>query len=426
MDTTVPLAVRVRPQTLEAFVGQQHLLAKDKMLYRAIKADRVSSAIFWGPAGTGKTTLAGIIANKTQRPVAKLSAVTAGVKDIRQVVAMAEKQGRALLLLDEIHRFNKSQQDMLLPYIENGLLVIVGSTTENPYFEINGALRSRATLYQFQPLTREEVQLILKRALTDPEKGLGRYQVTVAQEALHFLSDVCGGDVRVALNALELAVLTTEPDLQDVIRLTVPVLEACVQRRMLRYDKNGDAHYHVASALIKSIRGSDPDAALHYLARALSAGESVEFIARRLVISAAEDIGLAQPQALVIANAAAQAAHFVGMPEARIILAEAAIYLALCPKSNSAYLAVEQALTDIQEKDTGPVPVHLRDISYVGAKRLGHGRGYCYPHNYPGAYVPQQYLPDPLVGVSYYHPNDRGVELRLKQRWKQLQLLKKR
>lgn len=412
----LPLAAKMRPRNLEEFVGQRHLLGKDKLLYRAIKAGRLGSAIFYGPPGTGKTTLAEIIAYTAQKPFERLNAVTCGVKDLRQVAEKAQRSGGVILFLDEIHHLNKSQQDALLPYVEQGLITLIGSTTENPFFEVNNALRSRSTLFQFESLTPADVEQILNQALMDQERGLGNYSVKLYPEALEHLVHASGGDARTALNALELGVITTEPNEQGIVEYTLPVAEECLQQRMLKYDKSGDNHYDVASALIKSIRGSDPDAALHYLARMIAGGEDVKFIARRLVISAAEDIGLAQPQALQLATAGAQSVQFVGLPEARIILSEVVIYLALCPKSNSAYLAIDKALADVRKRDCGSVPLHLRDAHYQGASQLGHGRGYKYPHDYDVAWVPQQYLPDPLQGVKYYQPKDLGVEQKMKDK----------
>ncbi|MTI80089.1 MAG: replication-associated recombination protein A [Firmicutes bacterium] len=412
----LPLAAKMRPRDLDEFVGQRHILANNKMLYRAIKAGRLGSAIFYGPPGTGKTALAEIVAYTAERPFERLNAVTCGVKDIRSVADKTRKNGPVIMFMDEIHHLNKSQQDALLPYVEQGLITLIGSTTENPYFEVNNALRSRSTIYQFKPLQQEDIELIIKNALEDKERGLGDHIVNLTEEAFHHLVDSSGGDARSALNALELGVLTTEPDENGVVQYDLSVAEECLQQSKLKYDKAGDAHYDVASALIKSIRGSDADAALHYLARMIAAGEDVKFIARRLVISAAEDVGLAQPQALQIATAGAQAVQFVGLPEARIILGEVAIYLALCPKSNSAYKAIDMALNDVRNKDCGGVPVHLRDAHYKGAKNLGHGLNYKYAHDYPGGWVDQQYLPDKLVSVQYYCPKENGVEQKLKEK----------
>jgi len=416
MRSYTPLAARLRPRTLAEFVGQTHLLGEGKLLSRAIAAGRLGSAIFYGPPGTGKTALAEIAARTSGLPFVRLNAATCSVKEIKDIGERARREGKPVLLcLDEIHHLNKTQQDALLPYVEDGIITLIGTTTENPFFEIKGALRSRSTIFRFEPLNPGDVLTILRRALEDEERGLGKYPVDTEPGALEHIADVTAGDARAALNALELAVLTTPPGPDGIILLTLQVAEECVRQRALRYDKRGDTHYDVASAFIKSIRGSDPDAALHYLARALESGEDEKFIARRLVISAAEDIGLANPQALEIATAAAYAVQFVGLPEARIVLAEATIYLALSPKSNSAYQAVERALDDVRRKDTGEVPLHLRDASYHGAETFGHGAGYLYPHSYPGGYVRQQYLPDKLLGTVYYHPSDRGYESRLKE-----------
>lgn len=422
----LPLAARFKPRTLEEFVGQQHLLAEGKLLYRAIKAGRLGSAIFYGPPGTGKTALAEIAARMSGSPFVRLNAALTTVKELREVAGRAQQESKPVVLcLDEIHHLNKLQQDALLPFVEEGVVTLIGTTTENPYFEIVGALRSRATIFRFEPLSRADIETILQRALADPERGLAGYRVRLLPEALAHFAEACAGDARVALGALELAVLTTPPGPEGVIAIDLPTAEECIRRRALKYDKAGDTHYDVASAFIKSVRGSDPDAALHYLARMIAAGEDVKFIARRLVISAAEDVGLADPRALVIAQAAADAVQFVGLPEARIILAEAAIYLALAPKSNTAYLAIEQAIADVEKKETGQVPLHLRDASYYGAKSFGHGRGYKYPHDYPGGFVPQEYLPEELRGATYYRPTDRGAEATLKERLLRLRRLRK-
>jgi len=422
-----PLAARFKPLTLEEFVGQRHLLKEGGLLYRAIAAGRLGSAIFYGPPGTGKTALAGIAARAADSPFVRLNAALTTVKEIRETAARASASGHPVVLcLDEIHHLNKLQQDALLPFVEEGLITLIGTTTENPYFEIVGALRSRATIFRFEPLSAEDLQTILCRALADEERGLGSYTVDVENEALAHFADAAAGDARVALAALELAVLTTPPGDAGRITVDLPTAEECIRQRALKYDKTGDTHYDVASAFIKSIRGSDPDAALHYLARAIESGEDVKFIARRMVISAAEDVGLADPRALVIAQAAADAVQFVGFPEARIILAEAAVYLSLAPKSNSAYLAIERAREDVLQKETGQVPAHLRDASYRGAGAFGHGRGYKYPHDYPGGFVPQEYLPAELRGTSYYQPNDRGAEATLKERLERLRTLRQK
>ena len=425
MPPGVPLAARFKPRTLDEFVGQRHLLAPGKLLYRAIKAGRLGSAIFYGPPGTGKTALAEIAARSAGRPFVRLNAAITSVKEIREVAGRADAERQPVVLcLDEIHHLNKLQQDALLPFVEEGVVTLIGTTTENPYFEIVGALRSRSTIFRFAPLSPGDIKLILLRALADVERGLGSYQVRLLPAALEHLAGAAAGDARVALGALELAVLTTPYGPEGAIVIDLAAAEDCLQQRALQYDKAGDNHYDVASAFIKSIRGSDPDAALHYLARAIESGEDVKFLARRLVISAAEDVGLADPRALVVAQAAADAVQFVGLPEARIILAEAAVYLALAPKSNSAYLAVERALADVQKRETGPVPPHLRDANYYGARSFGHGRGYKYPHDYPGAFVAQEYLPEALRGTVYYQPNDRGAEAALKERLLRLRQLR--
>lgn len=412
-----PLALRMRPRTLDEFVGQEEIISEGKLLRRAIMADQLTSLIFYGPPGTGKTALAQVIANSTKAEFVQLNAVTAGVGDIRQVIQEAKErlgmyQKRTILFIDEIHRFNKAQQDALLPYVEDGTIILIGATTENPYFEVNPALLSRSQIFRLNPLKPEEIKLILKRALTD-ERGLGNLPIKIEEDALDHLAQVAAGDARRALNALELAALTTSPAEDGFIHIDLKVAEESIQQRAILYDKDGDQHYDVVSAFIKSMRGSDPDASLHWLARMLKAGEDPRFIARRMIILAAEDIGLADPQALSVAIAAAQAVEFVGMPEARLPLAEACIYLACAPKSNAVIKAIDAALKDIDEREIGTVPLHLRDGHYAGAKHLNHGRGYLYPHDFPGNYVKQQYMPDPLVGRVYYHPSNNGAEKKL-------------
>lgn len=422
----MPLAARMRPETLEEFVGQQHIIGKNKLLYRAIKADRLTSAIFYGPPGTGKTTLARIIANETKYAFKQLNAVTAGVKEIREIASEAQNyilnpKGKVILFFDEIHRLNKGQQDALLPYVENGTIILIGATTENPYFEVNKALLSRTTLFKFLPLKDEEIKLIIERCLCDKEKGLGNYKIKIDNKAIEHFINMSDGDARVVLNALELAALTTEPDDDGVINITLEVAQECVQQKALKYDKDGDNHYDIVSAFIKSMRNyMEPDAVLHWLARLIESGEKPEFIARRIIIAAAEDVGLANPAALQLAVAAAQAVERVGWPEARIILAEAALMVACSPKSNAAYLGIEKALEDVRNKKIGEVPINLRDSHYRGAEELGHGKGYKYSHDYPGARAVQQYMPYELQGARYYFPKDSGAEAKIKQRLERL------
>jgi len=419
-----PLAARMRPRTLEEFVGQEHIVGEGRLLRRAIEADRLfSSIILWGPPGTGKTTLAMIIARHTQSHFDTISAVMAGVNDIRQLVKAArDRRGmygqRTIVLVDEIHRFNKAQQDALLPHVEDGTIILIGATTENPYFEVIGPLVSRSRVFQLKPLTEDELRVILKRALTDEKRGYGRRKVRIDEEALAHLVRIAGGDARIALNALELAVESTPPDEQDVIHIDLKVAEDSIQRRALLYDKDGDAHYDTISAFIKSLRGSDPDAALYWLAKMIYAGEDPRFIVRRMIIFASEDVGLADPQALVVATSAAQALEWVGLPEAQYNLAEAAIYLATAPKSNSAG-AYFKALADVEREGKVEVPNHLKDATRDG-RALGHGQDYKYPHNYPGHYVRQQYLPDELQGRRYYEPGTLGYEREIAKRLKTL------
>ncbi len=422
LRTEAPLAMRMRPRNLDEFLGQEHIIGPGKVLRRAIESDRLSSLIFHGPPGCGKTALAAVIARRTKAHFEQLNAVTSGVADLRRVIKEArERQGmygrKTILFIDEIHRFNKAQQDALLPYVEDGTVILIGATTENPYFEVNPPLVSRSRVFAFKALTEEQVKKALRRALEDRERGLGKYRVQVDQEAMDHLVRVANGDARSALNALELAVTTTEPGEDGVRRITLEVAVDSIQKRAIRYDKDGDAHYDTISAFIKSMRGSDPDATLYWLARMLYAGEDPRFIARRMVIHAAEDVGLADPQALVVAVAAAQAVEYVGLPEARIPMAQAAIYIATAPKSNSVYRGIEAAMKDVGEKRTGDVPLHLRDSHYKGAAKLGHGKGYRYPHDYPGNWVDQPYLPKNLQGkVRYYQPSCNGYERELRQR----------
>lgn len=406
MDLNKPLAFRMRPKTLEEYVGQEHILGKDKILYRTIKADRLSSIILWGPPGCGKTSLARVISETTKYKFTRINAVTAGVGDIKNAVAeasnlMLNPSGKCILFIDEIHRFNKLQQDALLPYVENGTVILIGATTENPYFEVNKALISRSMVVKLEPLTIENIYQVLKRAIVS-EEGLGSYKIKIEDDTLRKIAEVSNGDVRTALNGLEVAVLTTKMNSEGVIEITNQIAADSVQNRKAIFDKNGDSHYDNISAFIKSMRGSDADAVIFYLARALNGGEDPMFLARRIVIAASEDVGMANPNALVIANNAMQAVHMVGMPEARLILAEAAVYIAESPKSNASYLAINRALEDVKNKDTGEVPMHIRNAPAEGMEQFGYHDGYKYPHNYPGHYVEQQYLPDKMVGTKYY------------------------
>ncbi|MCI9447464.1 MAG: replication-associated recombination protein A [Lachnospiraceae bacterium] len=414
-----PLASRLRPTKLEEVAGQQHIIGKDKLLYRAIQADKLSSIIFYGPPGTGKTTLAKVIANTTSAEFTQINATSAGKKDMEQIVQQAkDNQGmygkKTILFIDEIHRFNKGQQDYLLPFVEDGTIILIGATTENPYFEVNNALLSRSVVFELKPLAKEDIKKILLRALADEEKGLGAYHAQLETDALEFLADVANGDARAALTAVELGVLTTPRGADGRIRITLEVASECIQKRAVRYDKSGDNHYDTVSAFIKSMRGSDPDAAVYYLARMLYAGEDIRFIARRIMICAAEDVGNADPQALTVAVSAAQAAERIGMPEAQIILSQAVTYVACAPKSNAACMAIAHAMQAVKDTQASPVPVHLMDAHYRGAGKLGHGAGYLYAHDYPNHYVEQQYLPDNLAGQVFYEPTENGYEKQLK------------
>ena len=406
MNSNEPLAFRMRPTTLDEYVGQEHVLGKDKVLYRTIKADRLSSIILFGPPGCGKTSLARVISETTKYKFYKINAVTAGVADIKRVIEetknfMLNPAGKSILFIDEIHRFNKLQQDALLPYVENGTIILIGATTENPYFEVNKALISRSMVIKLEPLTEENILQILKNAL-ERKDGLGEYKIKIEEETLKKLALISNGDVRTALNGLEIATLTTAISEDGYIHLTDDVIKNSVQERKAVFDKNGDSHYDNISAFIKSMRGSDPDAAVFYLARALNGGEDPMFIARRIVICASEDVGMANPNALVVTNSAMQAVHMIGMPEARILLSEAAVYVARSPKSNASYMAINKALEDVKNKDTGEIPMHIRNAPIEGMKNLGYHEGYKYPHDYPGHYVEQQYLPDKMVGTKYY------------------------
>lgn len=418
MDKEAPLASRLRPTTLEEVVGQQHIIGKDKLLYRAIKADKISSIIFYGPPGTGKTTLAKVIANTTSAEFTQINATVAGKKDMEEVVKKAKDtlgmfQKKTILFVDEIHRFNKSQQDYLLPFVEDGTLILIGATTENPYFEVNGALISRSSIFELRPLEKEDIKTILLRAVNDTEKGMGSYHAQIEEDALEFLADIAGGDARNALNAIELGILTTERSADGIIHITLDVASECIQKRVVRYDKDGDNHYDTISAFIKSMRGSDPDAAVYYLAKMLYAGEDIKFIARRIMICASEDVGNADPMALTVAVSAAQAVERIGMPEAQIILSQAVLYVATAPKSNSAVNAVYAAMENVRTHKTS-VPSHLQDAHYKSSAKLGHGVGYKYAHDYPNHYVRQQYLPDEINGTKFYEPSDNGHEKEIK------------
>ena len=410
MDLSKPLAYRMRPKTLDEYVGQEHILGKDKILYRTIKADRLSSIILWGPPGCGKTSLARVISNTTKYKFTRINAVTAGIGDIKKAIEDASNlllnpSGKCILFIDEIHRFNKLQQDALLPYVENGTVILIGATTENPYFEVNKALISRSMVCKLNPLTEDDIFIILKRSLTC-EEGLGSYNIKIEDETLRKIAEVSNGDVRTGLNGLEVAVLTTSMDSDGFIHITDEIAAECVQKRKAIFDKNGDSHYDNISAFIKSMRGSDPDATIFYLARAINGGEDPVFIARRIVICASEDVGLADPNALVIATAAMQAVNMIGMPESRIILSEAATYVALAPKSNATYMGINKALEDVQNKDTGEIPMHIRNAPAEGMSDFGYGEGYKYPHDYPGHWIEQQYLPDKMLGTKYFN----GIE----------------
>ena len=407
MNSNQPLAFRMRPKTLDEYVGQEHVLAKDKILYRTIKADRLSSIILFGPPGCGKTSLARVISETTKYKFYKINAVTAGVADIKKVIEetknfMLNPIGKSILFIDEIHRFNKLQQDALLPYVENGTVILIGATTENPYFEVNKALISRSMVIKLNPLTEENIYKILKSAIQRKD-GLGEYNIKVEERTLRKLAGIANGDVRTALNGLEIATLTTAISEDGYIHLTDEVIKNSVQNRKAIFDKNGEEHYDNISAFIKSMRGSDPDATVFYLARALNGGEDPMFLARRIVICASEDVGMANPNALVVANSAMQAVHMIGMPEARILLSEAAIYVATSKKSNASYMAINKALEDVQNKDTGEIPMHIRNAPIEKMKELGYHEGYLYPHDFPGNYVEQQYLPDKMLGTKYYN-----------------------
>lgn len=415
MEKESPLASRLRPVFLDEVVGQQHIIGKDKLLYRAIKADKLSSIIFYGPPGTGKTTLAKVIAHTTSAEFTQINATAAGKKDMEEVIKQAKNnQGmygkKTILFIDEIHRFNKGQQDYLLPFVEDGTIILIGATTENPYFEVNGALLSRSIIFELKSLSKEDIKILLLRAVNDKEKGMGAYDAVLDEESLEFLADMANGDARAALTAIELGVMTTPRGEDGHIHITIEVAQECIQKRVIRYDKTGDNHYDTISAFIKSLRGSDPNAAIYYLARMLYAGEDIKFIARRIMISAAEDVGNADPNALTVAVAAAQAVERIGMPEARIILAEAVTYVASAPKSNASYIAIAQAMEAVEHTKTAPIPTHLQDAHYKSSVKLGHGVGYQYAHDYPLHYVRQQYLPDGLEDSKFYEPTNNGYE----------------
>lgn len=419
-----PLAARLRPRTLDEVVGQQHIVGKDKLLYRAIKADKLSSLIFYGPPGTGKTTLARVIANTTSSDFKQINATTSGKKEMEEVTEAAKQTAgmygkKTILFIDEIHRFNKGQQDYLLPFVEDGTIILIGATTENPFFEVNGALISRSMIFELKPLDTKDIKELIHRALTDSERGLGAYNADMSDEAVEALADISGGDARHALNAVELAVLTTDKSEDGRIHITLPIIEDCIQKRVVRFDKTGDNHYDTISAFIKSMRGSDPDAVMYYLAKMLYAGEDVKFIARRIMICASEDVGNADPNALQVAVAAAQAVERVGMPESQLILAQAATYIATAPKSNAS-CGIYEAMNTVKETGSLPVPAHLQDSHYKGAAKLGHGIGYKYAHDYKNHYVKQQYLPYELSGKEFYKPSDNGYEKKIKEHMKRI------
>ena len=425
MESEAPLASRLRPTTLDEVVGQQHIVGKDKLLYRAIKADKLSSIIFYGPPGTGKTTLAKVIAHTTSAEFMQINATSAGKKDMEEVITAAKNnQGmygkKTILFIDEIHRFNKGQQDYLLPYVEDGTIILIGATTENPYFEVNGALLSRSVIFELKKLSKDDIETLLLRAINDKEKGMGAYNAAIDEDALEFLADVSNGDARAALTALELGVLTTDRSEDGIIHITIDVASECIQKRVISYDKSGDNHYDTVSAFIKSMRGSDPDAAVYYLARMLYAGEDVKFIARRIMILAAEDIGNADPMALTVAVSAAQAVERIGMPEAQIILSQAVTYMASAPKSNAAVNAISKAMDVVGRTKTPPVPTHLQDAHYKSAEKLGHGLGYKYAHNYKNHYVKQQYLPDGLTNEVFYEPSENGYEAAIREYYRKI------
>ena len=423
-ETSGPLASRMRPTTLDEVVGQQHIVGKDKLLYRAIKADKLSSIILYGPPGTGKTTLAKVIANSTSAEFLQMNATSAGKKDMEDVIAKAKNNmgmfgKKTILFIDEIHRFNKGQQDYLLPFVEDGTIILIGATTENPYFEVNGALLSRSIIFELKSLEKEDIKTLILRAVNDTQKGMGAYHAVIDEDALDFLADISNGDARAALTAVELGILTTERSGDGLIHITLSVASECIQKRVVKYDKSGDNHYDTVSAFIKSMRGSDPDAAVYYLARMLYAGEDIKFIARRIMICASEDVSNADPMALVVATSAAQAVERIGMPEAQIILAQAVTYVASAPKSNAAYMAIAEAMEAVKNTKT-TVPVHLQDSHYKGAAKMGHGAGYKYAHDYPNHYVEQQYMPSELKDRVFYNPTENGYEQNIRDYFKKI------
>jgi len=425
MEKESPLAARLRPETLDEVVGQEHIIGPDKLLYRAIKSDRLSSVIFYGPPGTGKTTLAKVIANTTSANFTQLNATIAGKKDMEAVVNEASNARgmygkKTILFIDEIHRFNKGQQDYLLPFVEDGTVILIGATTENPYFEVNGALISRSMIFELKPLSIENIESLIDRAVYDEKKGMGSYNATIDDDAKSFLADLSGGDARHVLNAIELGIMSTDPSEDGKIHITLEIAQECIQRRAMRYDKDGDNHYDTISAFIKSMRGSDPDAAVYYLARMIYSGEDPKFIARRIMICAAEDVGMADPQALVVATNASLAAERIGMPEAQIILSEAAVYVATAPKSNASCEAVFAAKAEVERSGNLPIPTHLQDAHYKGAEKLGHGTGYKYAHNYKNNYVKQQYMPYELNGKEFYNPSGNGYEVKVREHMKKI------
>ncbi len=420
-----PLAARMRPTSLEEVVGQEHIIGRDKLLYRAIKADKLSSIIFYGPPGTGKTTLAKVIAGTTSANFMQINATVAGKKDMEEVVKKAKDnlgmyQKRTILFVDEIHRFNKGQQDYLLPFVEDGTIILIGATTENPYFEVNGALLSRSIIFELKPIEKDDIKKLIQKAITDADKGMGAYDAVIEPDALEFLADISGGDARHALNAIEIGLMTTQRSVDGKIHISLEVAGQCIQKKTVRYDKSGDNHYDTISAFIKSMRGSDPDAAVYYLARMLYAGEDVKFIARRIMICASEDVGNADPMALVVATNASMAVERIGMPEAQIILSQAVSYVACAPKSNAAYLAINEANVDVSSTGSLPIPAHLQDSHYKGAQKLGRGVGYQYAHNYKNHYVKQQYLPYELNDKHYYKPTGNGFEETIRKHLKKI------